>query len=100
MEKYSFDIPLYDTHEEKLEPIAIERKTVQTMNLERREQRNRLRGREISDRNLVRTVGAIGGAALTAAFTAPAHPIIGGAILAGAGAALADKAYKKLEKID
>ena len=97
MEKFDFDVPLYESNEEALEPIQVERKSVQRMNLELRGQRNRLRGKELSDRNTARLVGAIGGAALTAAFTSPSHPIIGAAVLAGAGAALADKAYKKLE---
>ena len=112
MEK--FDIPLGESEGEALAPITLERNRSKNLgklatSVEKAErapdnsskslrvQRHHLREISISDKNLVRGAGAVAGAALIGAFTAPAHPVLGAAALAVGGAKLAEKAYEKFE---
>lgn len=137
MENSRFDIPLWESEGEAIEPVVLgqngaeqferaepeeERLEPISLNRERaaglgrlavsaeasetekqpgrmtqvlRAQREKLRN--LSDRDLMRGVGAVAGAVTIGAFAAPAHPIIGAGALAVAGAKLAEKAYEKLE---
>ena len=97
----SFDMPLWESSEEPVLPVEIkpERVEAKTNREKKQETGEKIRRAvEISDKNLMRGVGAVAGAAMIGAITAPAHPIIGAGALAVAGAKLGGKLYEKMEE--